>query len=183
MTDLLRILIDIWRYLWPFRTVEQWQQGVYYAWGRYWRTVRPGIWPVVPYFIQLRPVTIAPTISSTPLQTITLKDGRTLTFSASVTVRVENAANALNLVDLYDETTIELVSGMLAEHLARVEPSRLDPERINRGALLEELKTEADQETSKFGVRIDAIRFPSFAFVRTLRLLSERATLNNDHAK
>lgn len=183
MTDLLRLTIDVWRYLWPFRTVEQWQMGVYYLWGRYWRTVGPGIWPVLPYFTQLLAANVVPTIHSTPLQTLTLKDGRTLTFSATMTVRVENIALALNSVDQFNETTIELVSGILAEHLARVEPTRLDPEVNNRGQLLKELKAEADQETQKFGVRIDAIRFPSFAFVRTLRLLSERATLNNEHAK
>lgn len=177
MTELLRLALDVWRYIWPFRIVAPWGRGVYFVWGHYWRTVGPGIWPVLPYFTNLTAVSVVPAIYSTPLQTVTANDGQTLAFSASITTVVENAAQALNSVDQYHETTIELVSGLLAEELAKLNGIELAQ---NRSAIIESLRLACDNETSKFGVRVTALRFPSLAFVRTLRILTERATLNQD---
>jgi site-specific DNA-methyltransferase (adenine-specific) len=177
VSDLIRVLVDVWVHLWPFRVVHTWQRGVYYVAGRYWRTVPPGVWPVVPFFTDLRPVDVVAGIWATPLQTITLRDGRALTYSAMITVRVEDAAAALNLVMDWSESTLELVSGILSERLADAEPERFDPARGKRDRLLEAIRAAADDGTRAFGVRVDAVRFSNFAVgVRTLRLLTERAT-------
>lgn len=130
--------------------------------------------------MDLRAVSVVPTIFCTPLQTVTLRDSRALTFSATITVQVEDPALAWNAVDQWHETTVELVSGLLSERLADVEPERFDPARGKRGRLLEELTKAADESTSAFGVRVHTIRFSNFAVgVRTIRLLTEKATLTD----
>ena len=179
MTDLLRLMLEIWKHIWPFRVVAPWQIGVYYVWGHYWRNVGNGIWPVVPYFTHLAPVTIVPTVFNTPLQTITTADNQTLAFSASITARVVEPAKALNAVDLYHETTVELVSGILAEEMVKRQAKELQGSKPD---ILIALKEACNRGTIAFGVAIEAIRFPTFAFVKTLRLLNERATLNQNAA-
>ncbi|HET6576476.1 MAG TPA: SPFH domain-containing protein [Fimbriiglobus sp.] len=178
MSDLIRLLIEIWAAVWPFRLVRSWQQGVWFVCGRYWRTVGPGCWPVVPFFMELRPVEVVPSIWATPLQAITLRDKRALTYSAMVTVRVEDPAAALNLVDEWPESTLELVSGQLSETLAEVDPEGFDdPSYKKRANLMERIREAADAETRKFGVRVEKVRFNNFAVgVRTVRLLIDRAT-------
>ena len=126
--------------------------------------------------LDLIPVSMVPSIHKTSLQTITLRDNRVLTFSATVRLRVENAARALNDVEHWPDATMELVSAILADHLADVDPVRFDPARGKRDRLLTELAEEADAETRKFGVRVESIHFPNFVLnVRTIRLLSEPA--------
>lgn len=182
MAELLRLLLDLLERLAPAAKVNPWEVGVVSIWGRYWRTVRPGIYPVIPWLVDVHCVSIVPAIHGTPLQTITLRDGRALTFSATVTVQVDDAARAWNTVDRYAESTMELVSALLAEHLADVDPDRFDPARGKRDRLLAELASEADAETQRFGVRVRAIRFGNFAVgVRTLRLLTEPAALPPKH--
>lgn len=178
MGDFLRLLIDAAQFLWPLRLVEQWEVGVCYVFGRYWRTVGPGAYFVIPWFMEVRSVGIVPAIYTTPLQNVTLRDGRALSFSATITVQVEDAAKALNDVDQWPETTVELLCGMLSERMADVEPTRLDPARGKRDRLLEELRTDADDQTQVFGVRVKAIRFSNFTVgIRTYRLVMDKATL------
>ena len=178
MSDLIRVLIELWTAVWPFRVVRPWQAGVWFVWGRCWKTVGSGVWPIVPFFMELRAVEIVPSIWSTPLQVVTLRDKRTLTYSAMVTVRVENPADALNMVDEWPESTLELVSGQLSETLAEVDPEGFDdPSYKKRANLMERIREAADAETRKFGVRVERVRFNNFAVgVRTFRLLMDRAT-------
>lgn len=176
MAELLRLLLDLMERLAPAAKVSQWEAGVVAVWGRYWRTVGPGIYPLVPWVVDIHHVSLVPSIHGTALQTVTLRDRRALTFSATVTIQVDDPAKAWNAVERYSEATMELVSALLAEHLADVDPDRFDPARGKRDRLLAELAAEADAETQKFGVRVRAIRFGNFAVgVRTLRLLTEPA--------
>ncbi len=178
MSDLLRCLIDIWAFVWPLRLVREWEKGVCYRFGRYRRTVDPGCYFVVPFFSQILPVEIVPILLQTALQTCTLRDKRALTYSALITVQVEDPAAALNGVDQWPESTLELVSGQISETLAEEDPTGFDdPSRGKRKNLMDRIAAAADAETKAFGVRVRRVRFNNFAVgVRTLRLLIDRAT-------
>lgn len=179
MSELLRILIDIWVFIWPLKIVRAWEQGVWYVCGRYWRTVGPGCHPILPFFMELRPVIVTPGAWGTPLQTITLRDGKALTYSAMATLFVEDAALAMNAVTEWPETSMEVVAGLLSEQLADVDPSRFDAARGKRDRLIEELRKEADDATRKFGVRVQSLRFTNFMLgVRAYRHLIDRSTFS-----
>jgi regulator of protease activity HflC (stomatin/prohibitin superfamily) len=180
MADLIRVLIEVLHFLSPLRAVHQWQHGVYYVMGKAKWVVGPGCWPIIPYFMDVRPVDMVPAVYGTPLQTITLRDNRALTFSASITVKVEDANKALNSLDNWPETTVETVSGLLSEKLADVEPTRFDPARGKRDRLLEELRNDATTVMEQYGVKIMTIRFNNFVLgIRTYRLLTETATMTS----
>lgn len=177
MTEFLRLLLDAFQYIFPLRRVEAWERGVVYLFGRYWRTVGPGIYLIAPWFMEVRPVSVVPGVLILPLQTVTLRDGRALTFSASVWYQVEDAASAMNRIERYEETTSELASGLLAERFADVNPERFDPARGRRDRLLAELTQELDDGAKEFGVRISRVWLGNFALgVRTYRLLTTNAS-------
>lgn len=177
MGDLARILVEVLTLLWPVRLVHQWERGVRYVCGRYWSTVGPGAKLVLPWFTEVRVVPAVPSVWGTPLQTITLKDGKALSFSAMATIRVTDPALALNAVEEWPETTMETVSGVLADRLAEVESAEFSPAYKRRAKLIEELRGEVNKATSAFGVEVEAIRFNNFMIgVRVYRLLNDRAT-------
>jgi hypothetical protein len=172
--ELVQLLIQIAEFAWPFRAVEQWEVGCYFVLGRYWRTVGPGRWPVLPFFMDVRAVSTVPAIVGTPLLTITLTNSDTLTFSAAATVRVDDAAAALNRIDDYTQTTQELLGATLAARLADVEATRLDA--AGRRRLLTDLVRWLDAETREYGVRVIGLRFTNFAInLRSYRLLIDAA--------
>ena len=176
MAELLRLLLDVLKALCPVQRVRPWERGVWFVWERHWRTVGPGIWPVIPGLMEIWPVSIVPKPHRLGLQPVTLRDTRSLNFSATVTVCVDDPLKALCNVDHWEVSTLDLVAALLAEHLADVDPERFDPARGKRDRLLAELAEEADAETRRFGVRVQAIRFDGFTVgAETLRVLWEPA--------
>lgn len=165
-------------FLWPLKQVQEWENGNIYLFGRYIRTVGPGQYVVVPWFMKLIEVTMVPSVEYTRLQTITMRDQRQLTFRASLTLKVEDAGLAINGVERYQETVKELAGGILAEELATVDPEKFDPRWGRRDRLLELLRDQIDAQTQEWGVRVLAVRFPDFAIgLKTYRLLTTDSAL------
>ena len=190
----LQTVITVVQYLWPFRKVEQWERGVLYIWARHWRrwparpsdwTVGPGVWPVIPYFTELRTTTVVRGVTGTPLQQITARDGTAITFSAAMTWRIVDSAKAWNETDRVLETGQELLAAVCAEKLAEVDSERLDGTKRKR--LLSDMVKWVNKELKFCGCEVEAIRFTNFAVgrqsIRTLRLMADTALLTDWDAR
>lgn len=176
----MRMLLDVMYAMSPLRIVWQWQEGVYYVCGRYQGRVGPGLKVVIPGLCDVKCISVVPEIYSTPLQTITLRDGTTLTYSASITVVVEDAAKAFNTLGHYSETVVELAARILSEGLADADPKRFDPARGKRDNLLAEMQDEVNAQCVRYGLRVTGLGLNNFVRgARTLRLLTDRAVLGN----
>jgi regulator of protease activity HflC (stomatin/prohibitin superfamily) len=174
MTEFLRLLLDAIAYIWPLRIVRHWERGGYYVLGRWWKEVKPGVYPVVPWFTEVLEVSMAEAIVGTGRQDITLADGSMLSFSATATVKVVDPYKALNAVNDYDATMQELLSSVLAERLAAVDAERLTPDK--RGRLMPDLRRWLGDEALEYGIEVKRVRFTSFVTnVKTHRLLIDQA--------
>lgn len=172
MADFGRLLLDVIKFIWPFRIITEWERGGIYIFGHYWRSVGPGLYPLIPWFTNILDLSVVPSIIKTPRLDIMLQDGSTLSFAAAATVKVMDFNLAINTVDKYAETTHELVSAVLAERLAAVDITRLAPDR--RGRLLSDLLRWLNDESLVFGVQIQKVRFTTFIRnVRTYRLMQD----------
>lgn len=186
----LQTLISVISYLWPFKEVPQWDRGIYYVWGRHWKhwpariddhTIGPGLWPLIPFFMNVRSGTAAWGVAGTPLQEITTRDGRPLTYSAAMTWRIVDMTAAFHNVDRVLETGQEILANVTAEKLAEVDSSRLSPEKRKR--LISDMLRWTNIELAEFGCEASRIRFTNFAVgktaIRTLRLLMDPALLTD----
>lgn len=183
MGDFLRVILDSISYLWPFRLVQEYERGVYYFCGK--RVViprwlggpdcRPGIpWIVLPFFCEVKTITVVRDTIVTPIQSITIRDGSILTFSASAQIEVDSADAAYNKVNSYAQTVSEDLAAVLAEKLAEVEPERLAPEV--RGRLIGACKQSVGAAVGVYGVRVLSIRFNNFVRnARVYRLFNEQS--------
>lgn len=170
MEGAVRLFVEILQFLWPFRPVEHWERGIYYVLGRARSQVGPGRWPVVPYFMDVRAVSMVPAPIIGPIQRVTLLDGRKLAYSASVVAQVEDPFLAVNAVDQYQESTMELLQSVVAAKLAENDSDRLTPEK--RGRFLAALGQAMDRKTSEYGVRCRDLAFTNFVLdVPTLALI------------
>lgn len=178
MGEFLRLLLDFAAHLSPVRIVYSWQRACYFVAGRLVGVVGPGLKVVVPYLCDVRPVSVVPAVYGTPLQTVTLRDGRTLAFSASVTVQVTDPAAAYTTLDHYEETVVEIAAGVLSDGLANADSDRFDPAPERRGLLLIELRDEVNAAIRHHGLSVSAVRLNNFVLgVPTVRVLADRATL------
>ncbi len=183
MEGLAKLLLDLVTLLWPFHVVRQWEQGLYYVNGRFQWQCSPGLKVVVPYFCDVKCISMVPEIETTPLQTVTLRDGKTLTYSASLTIQVVDAEKAYNRVGHWSETIIELAAGVVSACLADADPVRIvDPTRKKRENLLDEIRDEINAVASAYGVEVRALRLNNFALgIRTIRLLMDKSVLEAKH--
>lgn len=173
LSDFLRLITEVIQFIWPFRIVSEWEHGVYYVNGQVWREVGPGLYPVVPWFCDVRTVDMVPGIVSTRRQDITVADGTILSFAASAWACVTDATAAMNRVDQYLVTVREVVEAVLADRLAAVDVERLAPDK--RARLLADCRKWIEMETQPFGVEITKVRFTSFVTrVKAHRLLVDQ---------
>lgn len=150
-------LAELIAYIWPAEVVNQWEEGSRYRFGRFREVLAPGSYRRIPFFESIRTATMVPSVLLTPRLDITLADGAGLTYVASAQVRVIDSFKALNEVNAYQETTSEVLSSVLSDRLARVEPSRY--EQSSRQRLLSDLTKWVNDETQLFGVEVSRVRF------------------------
>jgi hypothetical protein len=172
--DFLRLLLDSIQFLWPLRRINAWEQGQYFVCGHAKWVVGPGVWPVIPWFIDVKELGVVPGIIRGNRQDITLRDGTWLSFSASAQMRVADVNLVNNNVEQYNETAQELLEAVLADKLAQVDVSRLVPEKVNR--LLADLTRWVAEEAAPFGIEVRKVRFVNFVHKpRIFRLLGDSA--------
>jgi hypothetical protein len=122
--------------------------------------------------MEVKEISVVPAIISTPRLDITLQNDVLASFRASATVEVVDYDLAVNSVDSFTETMQELLSAVLADRLAGVDPERLRP--AGRTRLLSDLTRWVNEESERFGIRSSKVRFTTFVLgVRSLRLLQE----------
>jgi regulator of protease activity HflC (stomatin/prohibitin superfamily) len=166
MGDLIQRFVDFIREFWPLRTVMAWEAGNIYRLGKYWKTVGPGMYFVIPFFWDVRTDSVVRSTYVTTLQTIDTKDGGTLTFSAAVQLEVSDFAAAQLKVHAYDETAMEDTSALLADTLMRATPRQLEIE--NRAELLRRCTQQLETELGEYGLTVLSLRFNNF--VRNMRV-------------
>jgi regulator of protease activity HflC (stomatin/prohibitin superfamily) len=179
MTEILNLLLTIFQACSPIRIVHQWQCGLYYVAGKYRGTVGPGLKLVVPGLCDVTCVSLVPRIEQTPRQTVSLADGKSLTFTASLTIQVFDAALAWNGVERWQETAVELAAGALSELLSAESSKRFAPSYGKREKLRAELCQGIDELTARWGVHVLDVRFNDFVLdARPIRLLLDRHPLS-----
>jgi hypothetical protein len=173
--EFVRLILDSISFLWPIHIVMEWERGNYYICGHFWKTMGPGPKLVIPFFTDIRTETAVPMVFVTPMQSIMLKDGGTLTFSATITLTVVDLDKAFNAVETWASTSTELASGILAEKLADTDSGLFEPEK--RGRLIGGCKVTLGNALSEYGVKVHALRFNNFVKnMRVYRLFNEQHT-------
>jgi regulator of protease activity HflC (stomatin/prohibitin superfamily) len=184
MAELVKLAMDLVALLWPFRRVYPWERGIYFAFppfarGRCWE-VGPGLKVLFPWFTDLRTVCVKAEVYQTPLMLTKLLDGRTLNYSASITIEVRDAVKTYTELGHWVESVIEIASGVIAVGLHRAEPDRLEPARGKLDRVTEELREDVNKALEPYGLYAVQLRLSNLVPagpVRVIRLVTDRATM------
>lgn len=159
MADFVRLLIDIVQFLWPFRRVEHWERGVRYWMGRAGQVVGPGVYPVIPWFGEVRTAPVAEFIIGTGRLDLAIKDGTVLSFAATATAQVSDVFQALNAVNEYQETATEAFMSACADQLAEETAASLEPSRRTR--MMKRVQAAVAGKLSRYGIEVLEVNFIS----------------------
>jgi regulator of protease activity HflC (stomatin/prohibitin superfamily) len=163
---LIELLAGAWDSLRPYEVVECYNKGVVLRFGRYHRTLEPGLhwkWPFVEDV-----VSVLACITTLPLppQTLTSRDDVGVVVAA--VVKYEIAKPEPYATDIWDQRDVlsDVTMGAVRQAVSAIDYKDLivqPPERV----VLEAVR----KEVNKYGFRIHAVTFTDLGRVRSLRLI------------
>lgn len=174
MTELVRLVLDVLAFLWPFRIVRVYQRGVYYVLGRVWREAGPGLWVVVPFFTEVATYHVNDQPLTLPQQRLTLRDGRQLVVRVLVVIKVVDVVRADTAVADFLESCQEQAQAVVADRLMAMEGERID--EASRRQLLAAIRQSLAPQLAEYGCAVERLSFVQFVLnPRTISLLGAGA--------
>lgn len=167
---LIDIIIQGWNKLSPWEIVHVYEGGVVLRFGKYNRTVTPGLqwkWPVVETIITVN--TVLTTVRLPP-QTLTTKDDIGVVVAAIIKYQVIDVKPYVT--DIWDQHDVLMDVTMGAIRQAVVDMNYHD---LINGAPEKRVQDAVRAEVNQYGFRIRKITFTDMGKVRSFRLIQQVA--------
>jgi len=163
---LIDLLVTFIHEILPFKIVDQWEAGVHLRIGRFHRVVSPGLNWKVPFFdkIWVTPI-ITQTVNLSP-QTLTTLDERSVVLTSIVRYHVVNVHSFLLNVMHADDVLVDMTQGIIRDI---VETTNWD----DLVDLTNIVTPEVNDEVAKWGIVVEAVKFPDLGEIKTYRIISD----------
>lgn len=137
------------------KVVPQGQQWTVERFGRYTRTLEPGLGLIIPFMDRVgRKLSVMESVLDVPSQTVISKDNAAVTADGVVFFRIIDAAKAAYQVDNLTHAVINLTTTNLRSVLGSME---LDHMLSNREQINERLLLAVDAATAPWGIKVTRI--------------------------
>lgn len=152
--------------------IQPWELGVRTRFGNKTKLLQPGVHFRIPFFdiiyvqtIRLRVVSLCP-------QTVSTKDGKTLTISCAVGYSISDIMCLFNTLYHPEVTIGNMVQGFVAGYVFSHDLVDCTPEQVEK--YLTEKLTDVD-----YGIKYEYSKVLSYAVVRTYRLIQDGSWSEN----
>lgn len=173
---LIEILGHVWEHLLPFEVVNAYEGGVILRFGKYRRTIGPGInwkWPLAERALTANTCV---TTMRLPAQSLIDATGRDVVVSAIVRYQIRDAKPFL--LDIWDSRDVlgDTVAGALKTAVSR------HPLASANAALIEaEALEQTRKNVNKYGFQIHAITLVDYSAAPTMRLIQLKTMMPTDN--
>lgn len=152
--------------------VEPWEQGLRVRLGKKIKLLPPGIYFRIPFFdavyvqeIRMRMLSINP-------QTVTTKDGKTITVFSSVGYSIKDIRQLYETIAQPDSTIANTVLGAIADHVSSNDSANCFPMDIEKAV-------KSKLQSLEYGVEFEHIKITGYSIVRTYRLIQDGSWVND----
>lgn len=148
--------------------IQPWEQGLRVRNGKEIKELKGGIYFKIPYFdsvfVQEDRLRVAPL----PIQTLTSKDGKTITLNSSIGYCVLSIRQLYQML-FHPETTISNIAmSEIADFIFKNDLKDITP------AVIEEVVL-AKLNAGNYGLKFEYFKITNFAVVRTYRLIQDQS--------
>ncbi len=133
------------------RIIFEYERGVVFTFGHFWKVKGPGIRLVIPYIQQMRRVDLRTIVMDVPSQDVISKDNVSVKVNAVIYYRVIDPQKAIIQVENYDMATSQLAQTTLRSVLGQHE---LDEMLSEREKLNRDIQEILDQQTDAWGIKV-----------------------------
>ena len=134
-----------------FNILKEYERGVIFLLGRFWKVKGPGLIIVVPGIQKMTKVSLRTVVMDVPPQDIITKDNVTVKVNAVIYFRVMDPRKAIIEVEDYQYATSQLAQTTLRSTLGQ---SSLDDLLSKRDEINAQLQKVIDEQTEPWGVKV-----------------------------
>ncbi len=136
------------------RILREYERGVIFTLGRFWKVKGPGFIIVIPLIQQMVRVDLRTIVMDVPTQDVISKDNVSVQVNAVVYFRVIDPERAIIQVEDYYAATSELAQTTLRSVLGQHELDEMLAERDRLNADIQEI---LDQQTDAWGIKVNNV--------------------------
>jgi len=137
-----------------FRILREYERGVIFMLGRFYRVKGPGLIIVVPFIQQMVKVDLRTVVMDVPTQDVISRDNVSVKVNAVIYFRVLDSQKAIINVEDYLEATSQLAQTTLRSVLGQHE---LDEMLTARDRLNEDIQDILDKQTDGWGIKVSNV--------------------------
>jgi regulator of protease activity HflC (stomatin/prohibitin superfamily) len=137
-----------------FRILREYERGVVFTLGRFWRVKGPGLVIIVPVIQQMVRVDLRTIVLDVPTQDVISRDNVSVKVNAVVYFRVLDPERAIIQVEDYMAATSQLAQTTLRSVLGQHE---LDEMLAERDRLNDDVRNILDQQTDAWGIKVSNV--------------------------
>ncbi|BDY03219.1 hypothetical protein F0521_02600 [Ferrimonas sp. YFM] len=137
-----------------FRILREYERGVIFLLGRFYRVKGPGLIIVIPIVQQMVRVDLRTLVMDVPTQDVISRDNVSVRVNAVVYYRVVDPEKAINQVEEYHEATSQLSQTTLRSVLGQHE---LDEMLSQREVLNADIQRILDKQTDVWGIKVSNV--------------------------
>lgn len=137
-----------------FKVFREYERGVVFTLGRFWRVKGPGLVIIIPLVQQVVRVDLRTIVMDVPSQDVISRDNVSVRVSAVLYFRVVVPENAIIQVENYFEATSQLAQTTLRSVLGQHE---LDEMLSEREKLNSDVQKILDSQTDNWGVKVSNV--------------------------
>ncbi len=147
-------LIPIVILFYSFRILREYERGVVFQLGRFWKVKGPGLILVIPIIQQMVRVDLRTRVLDVPEQDVISRDNVSVKVNAVVYFRVVDAENSIIQVEDFMSATSQLAQTTLRSVLGQHE---LDEMLAERESLNADIQKVLDEQTDAWGIKVSNV--------------------------
>jgi regulator of protease activity HflC (stomatin/prohibitin superfamily) len=140
--------------VWTFRVLREYERGVIFMLGRFWKVKGPGLIIVVPLIQQMVRVDLRTIVMDVPSQDVISRDNVSVKVNAVIYFRVIDAERAIIQVEDFLAATSQLAQTTLRSVLGQHE---LDDMLAERDKLNRDIQLLLDEQTDAWGIKVSNV--------------------------
>ncbi len=156
-----------------FRILREYERGVVFLLGRFWKVKGPGLVVLVPFIQQMVRVDLRTRVFDVPPQDVISRDNVSVKVNAVLYYRVIDPEKAIIQVEHFDNATNQLAQTTLRSVVGQHE---LDQMLAEREKLNAEIQRILDQQTDAWGIKVSNVELKHIDLNETMvRAIAKQA--------
>ncbi len=152
-------------------TVMPWEQAIHIRRGKVIKLKGKGLYLRIPFIDSVFIQTIRMRMVDAPVQTVSTKDGHTITIKSAIGYAIGDIQKLYNTLYHPDMTLTSMVMGYIGEYVRDNEITAITPKKIQE---VISGKISAEQ----YGLKDLDVKITTFANVKTFRIINDNSWLN-----